>query len=62
MSRDLISARDKMMEAEDKAAIAARKKRNINFENLIHDALEVLFRPPVGAIFSYLTICRGIDW
>ncbi|EIC03289.1 YD repeat protein, partial [Acetivibrio thermocellus YS] len=51
MSRDLISARDKMMEAEDKAAIAARKKRNINFENLIHDALEVLFRPPVGAIF-----------
>jgi len=32
MSRDLISARDKMMEAEDKAAIAARKKRNINFE------------------------------
>jgi len=26
MSRDLISARDKMMEAEDKAAIAARKR------------------------------------
>jgi len=62
MSRDLISARDKMMEAEDKAAIAARKKRNINFENLIHDALEVLFRPPVGAIFRLFNYLPWIDW